>query len=155
MENQSEQKLTTRRPIAVWIALGILLLYVPIFLLGIFSSSDRKSVSGEREFSDVVVYAILWASVIISLVIAFWAIAVRKQWGRWFVAAHIAYITGFLIWGHLTVPELVAEDSYDRTKILLGAIIWFSPLLIVILLVSFGANVKQYFSSSVASGDAD
>ncbi len=155
MASHSEKRLTTPRPFAVWIALGILFLYIPIFLLPVLFPWNSYSVLDEREFSDVVIDTIELALVIISLVVAFWTIAVRKQWGRWFVAAFIAYFTGREIWDHLILPELLIEEPYDKTDILLGTTVGLAPLLVVILLVSFGANVKKYFSTSDESGDAE
>jgi hypothetical protein len=48
-----------------------------------------------------------------------------------------------LLWGHFFFPD---EDPEDKMNILLGASVGLSPFVIVILLVSFGEGVKNYFA---------
>jgi hypothetical protein len=102
-----------------------------------------ESVLDHVDFADDLIGLAEVAAVYISLTVAIWALAVRKQWGRWFVAAPIAYLVGTLLWGHFFFPD---EDPEDKMNILLGASVGLSPFVIVILLVSFGEGVKNYFA---------
>ena len=48
-----------------------------------------------------------------------------------------------MLWGHFIYID---EDPEEKVNILLGASVLLSPLVIVILLVSFGEGVKNYFT---------
>lgn len=91
----------------------------------------------------MVIDTIEGAVVIVSLAVAFWALATRRQWGRWFVAGTLAYIIGTLLWIGMIDSEIDAENM---SSLMLGASVALSPLLLVVLLVSFGESVKPYFS---------
>lgn len=142
MASQPENGSETSRPFAAWLALGILVFYIPFLVIINFLPSE--SVLDSVDVTEDVVGMFEFAAVIISLVVAIWALAIRKQWGRWFVAASFAYMVGTLLWGHFFLDE----DPEDKLNILLGATLGLAPLVIVILLVSFGAGVKNYFAES-------
>lgn len=148
MASQPEKSLTTLRPLAVWLALVVLVLYIPFWVL--INLLPSESVLDNDDMADDVVGIAEFAAVTISLAIAIWALAMRKQWGRWFVAAPIAYLIGTLLWGHVFVDD----DADYKMDILLGASVGLSPLVIVILLVSFGENAKNYFSTSAVPAAA-
>jgi uncharacterized membrane protein (DUF485 family) len=99
MASQTENISRARRPFAVWLALGILVFYIPFSFLMIFWPSE--SVLDRPDFADDLVGLAEIAAVLISLAIAIWAFAVRKQWGRWFVAAPVAYLVGTVVVGTL------------------------------------------------------
>jgi len=140
-------KSAPNRPVAVWIALGILLTYIPLLVVVLILSSS-KSVLDARDVGDLVVDIAEAATVILLLMIAFWALAIRRQWGRWFVLSTLTYIVGLLIWGRLFSSELLVESPEDKSDLLVGACVGLSPLLLVVLLVSFGSNVKNYFAAT-------
>jgi len=128
----SNTKITTKRPVAVWLALGILVFYIPFSLVIIVLPSE--SVLDQVDFADDLIGLAEVAAVYISLAVAIWALAMRKQWSRLFVAVPLTYLVGTVLWGHFFVDE----DPEDKMNILLGASVGLSPLVIVILLVSFG-----------------
>jgi hypothetical protein len=137
----SQTRITTKRPFAVWLALGILVFYIPFSLLMLFLPSE--SVLDQIDLSEDLVGLAEVAAVYISLAVAIWALSIGKQWGRWFVAAPVAYIVGTLLWGHFIYID---EDPEDKMNVLLGASVGLSPLVLVVLLVSFGEGVKKYFT---------
>lgn len=139
----------SKRPIAIWIALGILPIYILLLALGLFFPTDR-SVLDTPDVADVVADFVEVGAVIITLFIAFLALAMRKKWGRWFVLAPLVFIIGVLIWGEFFSGQVV-ESSEERIYLLLGACVGLAPLLIVFLLVSFGSAVKNYFAASAKS----
>jgi hypothetical protein len=141
-------KANSQRPLAVWIALGILIVYVPLLFLGVVFLPD-ESVLDERDFADLIIDTAEVGAVSLSLIIAFWALATRRQWGRWFVAAALPYIIGVSLWGQLFSPDVDVNEEIE--VLLLGAIVLLSPLVIIILLVSVGSRVKSYFSMSEQS----
>ena len=141
MSSQPAKSPTDRRPFAVWLALWILVLYIPFWVLINFLPSE--SVLDNVDMADDVVGIAEFAVVVISLAVAIGALAMRKQWGRWFVAAPTAYFVGTLLWGHFV---FVDEGPDYKMGILLAASIGLSPLVIVVLLVSFGEGVKNYFA---------
>jgi hypothetical protein len=150
MASQPQKSLTTRRPFAVWLALAILIFYIPFSLLMLFLPSE--SVLDQIDLTEDLIGLAEVAAAYISLVVAVWALAIRKHWGRWFVAIPIAYLIGTLLWGHFV---FVDEDPEDKMNILLGASVGLLPLVIVVLLVSFGEGVKKYFAErpKETSGD--
>jgi hypothetical protein len=149
MASHARERHKTQRPIAVLIALAITLLYMP-FLLLLFLGPN-ESVLDEGEVVDSVIDAVEMAVIIVSLAIAFGAIATRRQWGRWFVAAPIAYLVGALMWVNIFFVDVSPDD---KMSLLIGACFFLSPLIIVVLLVSFGGSVKEYFATSPERGDA-
>ena len=146
MASQTENDSPARRPHSVWLALWILVLYIPFWILINFLPSE--SVLDNVDWAADPIGIAEVAAVTISLVVAICTLLKRKRWGRWFVAAPVAYIVGTLLWGHF---YFVDEDPDYKMGILLAASVGLSPLIIVILLVSFGEGVKNHFSTSVAS----
>jgi hypothetical protein len=136
-----------KRPIAVWIALGILLLYIPLLLFGLIGPPD-ESVLNTRETEDLISDIALGAGILVSLLIAFWALTYRKQWGRWFILGPIAFFSGETLYEELFVPEIVSENIEDKMVFLVALCAGLIPLVIVFLLVSFGSRVKNYFALS-------
>lgn len=138
---------TTSRPIAVWVGLAILSAYIP-FLFVIYLLLPRESVLDQPELTEL---AIAWVELffwVLSLSISIWAIATRRSWGRLFVAIPPLYIIG-----NLAYSQLFFEwDPVEKADTLLGAIVGLSPLFLVILLVSFGSDVRNYVADSYLSG---
>lgn len=139
---------TTSRPTAVWIGLAILIGYIPLSFIGIVISRS-ESVLDETDLADVIIDIAEMSFAGLSLIVAFWALATRRLWGRWLIALPLAYIIGILAYGLLFL-EL---DSVDKENVLIGALMGLSPLVLVILLVSVGSNVKTYFSRSGPPGN--
>ena len=144
MASHAGQRPTTQRPIAVWIALVILVIYIPLLFIGLVLPSE--SVLDEREVTDVIFDSVESAPVLLSLTVALWATFTRRRWARWLVAAALVYILGVLIFGEIFYPESPEQFPEGRIDLLIGATIGLSPLVLVGLLLSFGAEVRSYFS---------
>lgn len=129
------------RPTAVRIGLAILIAYIPLFLLGIVVSRG-ESVLDETEFSDLIIGIVETSFVVLSLIIAFWALATRRLWGRWLIALPLVYMIATLAYNLL----LFESNAVEKEDVLIGSFIGLSPLVLVILLVSVGSNVRTYFS---------
>lgn len=135
--------MTTSRPTALWIGLGMLIAYIPLSFIAIMISRS-ESVLVETGPVDVVIDIAEMSFVGLSLIVASWALATRRLWGRWLIALPLAYLIGIVAY-----DILFFESEYaDKENLLIGALMGLSPLVAVILLVSVGSTVKTYFSSS-------
>lgn len=132
-----------KRPASVWIALVVLALYIFLFLFGLIVGPPDPSVLDTPPTDELIIGIAENVAMTISLAIALWALATRRQWGRWFVAGMIAYVFGVTAYEHFFLPEL---DASGQNDLLLHLSIGLTPLLLVVLLVSFGEGVKKYFS---------
>jgi hypothetical protein len=101
------------------------------------------SVLDEPEFGDWLIDVVEAIITTGSLVVGFWALAARRQWGRWFVAAPLIYIIGTLGYALIVFPD--PDPFADQETIVLWTIT-LSPLLFVIILTSFGESVRDYFA---------
>lgn len=137
-------KPSLKRPASVWTALVILALYISLFILGLIVGPPDPSVLDTPPTDEIIIGIAETVAMTISLAIALWALATRRQWGRWFVAGMIAYVFGASAYDHFFLPELDASGQDDY---LLHMSIGFTPLLLVVILVSFGEGVRKYFSA--------
>ncbi|MEK7855350.1 MAG: hypothetical protein AAB288_04615, partial [Acidobacteriota bacterium] len=74
--------MTTSRPTALWIGLAILIAYIPLSFIAIMISRS-ESVLVETGPVDVVIDIAEMSFVGLSLIVASWALATRRLWGRW------------------------------------------------------------------------
>ncbi|MBK9155721.1 MAG: hypothetical protein IPM25_16190 [Chloracidobacterium sp.] len=132
---------TRSRPTAVWIGLAILMAYIPLLIISMLASPS-ESVLDETDLADQIIEIIEFSFVVLSLTVAFWALATRRQWGRWLIALPLAYMLGTLAYGLL----FLEFNPVDKEDLLIGAALGSSPLVLVIFLVSVGSKVKTYFS---------
>ena len=137
---------TKTRPTAVWIALAILMVYIPLIFIVIVASQSESVLDGS-DFTDLIIGIAEVAIVVISLMFAIWALATRRQWGRWFIALPLAYLIGTLAY----TLSFSAMDPVDREDTMIGAVVGLTPLVLVIFLVSVGSKVKNYFGSAERS----
>jgi heme/copper-type cytochrome/quinol oxidase subunit 4 len=131
-----------KRPLSVWIALLILALYISGFVYICFLMPVDMSVLEAPDLTDQIVGTIEAVALTLSLVVAFWAIATRREWGRWFVAVVIAYLTGLVAYESLFFPH---PDPEENTSYLVGFGLFTSILSLVVISVSFGDHVNEYF----------
>lgn len=146
MTSQEREKAKTHRPASVWIALVILILYIPLLTFGFFVPFER-SVLDEMDLVDEMIGHAQSAAVIASLVVAFFATFKRKRWGRWFLLAPLFYIVGSLGFQEIFYPEPTLYDAEDRDALWLGFTVGLAPMLLTFVLVSVGDSVREYFEA--------
>lgn len=147
MTNESVERLTTRRPVTIWVALGVLAIYIALLILGSYFPFER-SVLDQMEPADEIRFQLENLVILASFVAAFVAIWKRKRWGRWFLIAPIVYLVGSIGFEELFYVDPNAGDpEYSEEALIVLAILLAFPL-ISFLLVSVGDSAKAYFSLS-------
>lgn len=142
MTSQSKKQVIATRPLAVWFALAIIILYFLLFIIVMFIGPPDQSILDQPEFIDQVIGVVETLAIEISLGLAIWALATRRLWGRWFIIAPVGYILGTIGYGLLVYPD---PDPVIQQERIFIAVLGFSPLAFATLLVSFGERNKEYF----------
>jgi hypothetical protein len=141
-----------RRPPTVWLTQSLLIIFALsflfVFLLNLSQFGQASSV-----LRALVGYSIILGFIIL-LVIAFWGLVKRANYGRW-----LGVLSLFLIWG-LQILMRVSRPSgpyeyyeYDnnaqRAGGILVTVLLHGLILILILRLSFSKKIGEFFESHV------
>lgn len=148
-----------KRPLQIWIAQLLILVYSVLFPFPfVFWVLVQFNENAMQDWDEGNPYSAILLPSAIGVFLGFIGIARRKNWGRWvsiiaLVLAMISFLVLPFIDPQIKDPPFVSVDNLID-DLLLYAFIW-SPLALVILLLTLGRKVNAFFrppDSGVAEG---
>jgi hypothetical protein len=140
----------SKRPLAIWIALAIQLLYAIFFLaVGVFQFSFISGLEADdpdRVFSLIRMSVAFPIGIIAIITIA--GLYSRKNWSKWMyeVPAIALPLIDLLDWAFYQFRE-ESEGIADLVIFVTMMILFYVPLLAGFLLITVGTRAKQYFGN--------
>jgi hypothetical protein len=140
-----------KRPVTVWLAQGLLLIFLLVWLASLF----LNLVGLARNGSDASVLRILVGFLIIAgyglmLLIAFWGLARRRMYGKWLGVASLSFIWLLVLYIQIHPPQgpyqrFEYQNSAEVAGAVITALVISSLFLMVILRLAFAKNVARFF----------
>ena len=149
-----------KRPISVWIAQTILVIFALLFILTLLFAlmatifSPKFSVVGAiiTWFINILLVTLFLSSV--------WGMGQRKRYGRWLGVGMLSIILVFFTFSQMVQPAGPVEYyEYDNAAQRLGGLIaqvvFFGLFLWLILHLSFSKKVKAFFATTSTTLSSD
>lgn len=138
-----------KRPVSVWIAQGLFVLFVLMVVLAyILATLLTKPTDGT--LTGVLVTTILSVAFIALAVIAFWGMAKRKTYGRWLGVGLLSFMIIFAIVGDVLFPSTSAKPMASKVIEILFSIFVF----VITLHIVLSDKVAEFFAPKSTSIDA-
>ncbi len=139
-----------KRPISVWIAQILFVLYALLVVLAFFLAIMTTQPSN-RSFPGVLFTAIANVIFVALSTTAFWGMAARKPYGRWLGVGLLSFM---VIFANLSKVLFPSDSDQSMTGIVIQVL--FSVLLgIVILHISLSDKMEAFFIGKVDSSRLD
>ncbi|MBP7377673.1 MAG: hypothetical protein KA956_14470 [Pyrinomonadaceae bacterium] len=130
------------RPISVWIAQILFVFFVLMIILG-FVIAMMTTQPSERSFGGFLFTATVSVIFIVLFVAAFWAMAVRKAYGRWFGVGLLSFMVIFANLSKVLFPS----DSDQSMVSIVIRVLYSVFLVIVILHISLSDKMEAFFTA--------
>ena len=151
MPNRFLTSTTPKRPVTVWLAQGLLLIFLLVWLVSLV----LNLVGVARNGSDASALRILIAFLIITgyglmLLVAFWGLAKRRMYGKWLGVASLSFIWLLTLYVQIRPPRgpyqrYEYQNSAEVAGAVIAALVTSSLFVIVILRLAFAKNVARFF----------
>jgi hypothetical protein len=147
-----------KRPLSVWIAQIILLLFSLMFLLTIFLPVATGLLAGRIEFLYALLPLAFSLTFITVSLVGFTGMVNRKRYGRWIGVGVLALFLAASIFGQVYRPQGPMEYyEYKNTAEVIGALIAQIVLgglfLFLILHLAFAKKTTAFFSTGKIPAD--
>lgn len=139
------------RQVTVWIAQGLLLIFILLWLV----SFILGLVGLARNGSDASTLRILMGALFVTgyglmLLFAFWGLAKRRMYGKWLGVVSLSFVWLLVLYVQIRRPQGQYQYfEYQNSAEVVGAVITVlmisSLFLIVILRLAFAKNVDRFF----------
>lgn len=145
-----------KRPPAIWITQTLLIIFALLFLSLLLdplllSTAPLREVVLSIRF---LIFALIIFALLAILSAAFWGLAQRKMYGKWFGLVSLIFIWGLIVYTQLFSSKgPYKRHVYDNTAQLVGAFLALSLVhalfLILILRLAFSKKVNRFFQSEI------
>jgi hypothetical protein len=147
-----------KRPPIIWLTQSLLILFALLLLSAFLLNVAVLVTHWGSELSIVrimIVYAV-WLSIVLLLVVAFWGLAKRKNYGRWLGVLSLLFFWGLIILIKLRRPSGPYQYyEYDNPAQVAGAVIvqviLHGLILLLILRLSFAKSAREFFRKEIRS----
>jgi hypothetical protein len=141
-----------KRPPIIWLTQSLLILFV-LLLLSAFLLNVAVLVThwgNELSIVRIMIVYTVWLSIVLLLLVAFWGLAKRKNYGRWLGVLSLLFFWGLVILIKLRRPSGPYQYyEYDNSAQLAGGIIvqvlLHGLILFLILRLSFSKSAGSFF----------
>src|ERR1051326_4479988 len=141
-----------RRPPSVWVTQVLLVIFVLLFLSLLFdpllfSTVPLKELVLKARF---LIFVLVMFLLLAMLIAAFWGLARRRIYGKWFGIVSLIFIWGLIIYTQLFPPQgPYQRHEYNNAAQVVGAFLSLSLIhalfLILILRLAFSKKVNRFF----------
>ena len=142
------------RPPSVWVTQTLLVIFVLLFLSLLFdplllSTVPLKELVFKARF---LIFVLVMFVLLAMLITAFWGLARRRIYGKWFGIVSLIFIWGLIIYTELFPPQgPYKRYEYNNAVQVAGAFLSLSLIhalfLILILRLAFSKKVNRFFQS--------
>lgn len=140
------------RPVTVWLAQGLLLFFVLVWLVPTILGLVELARNGpDAPALRTVVGVLIGTGYGLMLLIALWGLAKRRMYGKWFSVVSLSLIWLLVLYVQIRRPRgpyhyYEYQNSAEVVGAVITALVISSLFLTVILRLAFAKNVARFFT---------
>lgn len=143
-----------KRPISVWIAQILMMLYSALFMLPIFLFISMLIADFNLQFLiGFLLVSVVYLLLIGTMQLAFWGMVRRRSYGRWIAVGAICMNLGFSLLAQFARPEgpfeyYEYENVTQAAAGLTAQLVLIGAFLTLVFVLSFSGKVNRFFAGS-------
>jgi uncharacterized BrkB/YihY/UPF0761 family membrane protein len=139
-----------KRPVSVWIAQIVVIFFAALFLIPVVTLIVTLPSSRDVSAIGLIFALFITLGILAVLIISFWGMARRRQWGRWLGVGALSFIVIVSILGQIMRPAMEYYEYANSTEagaalitqlVIVGLFLW------LISTLAFSSRVNAFFSN--------